>query len=291
MHAEPTTFGLKLLGSYAEMRRGHARLAGAVDDVAMGKISGAVGTFSALPPEVEAGVCEALGLRPEPLATQVVPRDRHAAFLGAIALVGAGLERLALEIRHLQRTEVAEVEEPFGKSQKGSSAMPHKRNPIRSERLVGLARLLRGHLVPAFENVSLWHERDISHSSVERIILPDSCLALDYMLHLASSLLQDLVVYEDRMRANLENSRGLLFSQALLLALVETGMLRDQAYRLVQQASRRAWEEKRELRDVALQTPTIVEALQPSGVERAFDVGHQLRHVDHLFERTLEGDS
>lgn len=288
MHAEPTTFGLKLLYAFAEIRRGRERLARAVDEVAIGKISGAVGTFSALPPEVEARVCEALGLRPEPLATQIVPRDRHAAFVAAVALLGTALERLATEIRHLQRTEVGEAEEPFGSSQKGSSSMPHKRNPIRSERLVGLARLLRGHVVPAFENVSLWHERDISHSSVERIILPDSCLALDYMLHLATTLVDDLVVYPERMRRNVEGSRGFLFSQALLLALVGTGMLRDQAYRLVQQASRRAWEDERQLREVALESSAIVEALGASGVERVFDLEHQLRHVERLFERVLE---
>jgi adenylosuccinate lyase len=285
VHAEPITFGLKLLFAWAELGRARRRLAAAVGEVAVGKLSGAVGTFAHLGPEVEAHVCGALGLRPEALATQVVGRDRHAAFVTAVALLGASLERLGVEIRHLQRTEVREVEEPFGSGQKGSSAMPHKRNPIRSERIVGLARLLRGHAVAALENVALWHERDISHSSVERVVLPDACLAADYVLDLAARTVDGLVVYPERMRANLEHGRGLVFSGTLLLLLVDAGLQRDEAYRLVQAASREVWDSGRELRQVALETPAIATRLGREAVERAFDLDHHLRHVDALFER------
>jgi adenylosuccinate lyase len=291
MHAEPITFGLKLLGLYAEVRRAEARLQRAVESVAVGKLSGAVGTFAHLGPEVEELVCERLGLRWEPVATQVVPRDRHAEFVASVALLGAGLERLGTEVRHLQRTEVQEVEEPFEPGQKGSSAMPHKRNPIRSERIVGLARLLRAHVVPALENVTLWHERDISHSSVERILLPDICLAADYMLDLATRMLDGLVVYPERMQRNLDSTGGLVFSQSLLLELVRAGLERDPAYRLVQDASRSAWESGRPLRDVALETRGVVDALGRAGVERVFDLQHHLRHVDRIFARGLGGDS
>ncbi len=290
MHAEPLTFGLKLLHWYAEMRRHRLRLGRAVDAVAVGKLSGAVGTFAALGPEVEARVCRALELGCEPLATQVVPRDRHAEFVAALALLGSGLERIATELRHLQRSEVGEVEEAFAARQKGSSSMPHKRNPIRSERLVGLARVLRSQVTPALENVALWHERDISHSAVERIILPDACLAADYMLALATQLVDGLVVRPERMRRNLESSRGLVFSQALLLALVGAGLLRDRAYRLVQEASRAAREGERSLRDVALETEGIEGVLGRAQVEKVFDLDHQLRHVDQLFARVLEAD-
>jgi adenylosuccinate lyase len=252
IHAEPMTFGLKLLHWYAELGRVEARLRAAVDAAAVGKMSGAVGTFAHLDPAVEARVCARLGIGCEALSTQVVPRDRHAGFLIALGFLGACLERIGTEIRHLHRTEVNEVEERFEAAQKGSSAMPHKRNPIRSERLVGLGRLLRSYTVPALENVSLWHERDISHSSIERVMLPDACLAADYMLDLATRLVDGLVVHADRMRANLDATRGLVFSQTLLLALVASGMLRDEAYRLVQRASRTAWENQVQLRDAAL---------------------------------------
>jgi adenylosuccinate lyase len=285
VHAEPITFGLKMLYAWAELGRARRRLAAAVDEVSIGKLSGAVGTFAHLGPEVEARVCAGLGLRPEPLATQVVGRDRHAAFVGAVALVGACLERLAVEIRHLQRTEVREAEEPFGSGQKGSSAMPHKRNPIRSERIVGLARLLRGQAVAALENVALWHERDISHSSVERVILPDACLAADYILDLAARTVDGLVIYPERMRRNLELGHGLVYSGTLLLALVEAGLQRDEAYRLVQSASQQVWETGRELRDLALETPAIAGRLGRARLERVFDLEHHLRHVDALFER------
>ncbi len=290
MHAEPLTFGLKLLHAYAELRRTRMRLQRAVDDVGYGKLSGSVGTFAHLGPGIEAHVCRSLGLRCEPVATQVVPRDRHAAFVAALALLGSFLERMGTEVRHLQRSEVQEAEEPFGALQKGSSSMPHKRNPIRSERLVGLARVLRSHVVPALENVALWHERDISHSSAERVILPDACLAADYLLDLATRMFDRLMVYPERMQQNLESNRGLVFSQGLLLELVRGGMLRDDAYRLVQAASRTAWEESRPLRDVALETEAIVDALGRETVERVFDLKHHLRNVDVLFERVLKSE-
>ena len=288
IHAEPITFGLKLLFARAEIARARLRLQAAVDEVATGKLSGAVGTFAHLPPEVEEFVCRALDLRAEPIATQVIGRDRHAAFLTSVALLGASLERLATEIRHLQRTEVGEAEEPFGRGQKGSSAMPHKRNPIRSERITGLARLLRGYALAGIENVALWHERDISHSSVERVVLPDACLAADYALDLMARTLDGLVVYPERMRANLDATRGLVFSQTLLLELVASGMQRDEAYRLVQTASRVVVEGGRPLRDVALETPAITERLGRDRVGRLFDLAHHLRHVDVLFERVRE---
>lgn len=287
IHAEPMTFGLKLLHWYAEIGRVERRLRQAAADAAVGKLSGAVGTFAHLGPQVEEHVCNALGLQREALATQVVPRDRHAGFLVALAFLGACLERIATEIRHLQRTEVNEVEESFGAAQKGSSSMPHKRNPIQSERLVGLGRLLRSYTVPALENIALWHERDISHSSIERVMLPDACLVADYMLDLATKLVDGLVVRDDSMRRNLEATRGLVFSQTLLLELVGSGMSRDEAYRLVQRCSRVAWEAGRQLHEVAQETGAIVEALDREGVERVFDLSYNLRHVDLLFERAL----
>ncbi|MGH8871487.1 MAG: adenylosuccinate lyase [Acidimicrobiia bacterium] len=248
--AEPTTFGLKLAGWAFELARDHNRLREARRMVAVGKISGAVGTYAHVPPEVEQHVCAALGLEVEPASTQVTGRDRHADYLQTIALIGASIERMATEIRHLQRSEVAEVSEPFGLGQKGSSAMPHKRNPVLSERLTGMARLLRGYAQVGLENVALWHERDISHSSAERVVLPDASIALHYMLVEFTSLVEGLVVDADRMRANLETTRGLVFSQAVLLALVEKGMSRDQAYRIVQGHAMTAWDEGQELEDL-----------------------------------------
>jgi adenylosuccinate lyase len=285
IHAEPITFGLKLLVAEAEIRRTRSRLEAAVAGVAMGKLSGAVGTFAHLDPDIEAEVCRRLGVQPDPVATQIVARDRHAAFLAQVALLGASLERLAVEIRHLQRTEVGEAEEPFARGQKGSSAMPHKRNPIRSERIVGLARLLRGYAVAGFENVALWHERDISHSSVERVVLPDACLAADYALDLMTRTIDGLVVYPERMRANLDATRGLVFSGTLLLELVAAGMARDEAYRLVQAASRTVVEGRGTLRDVAFATPALCDGLAPGALERVFDLDHHLRHVDAIFAR------
>jgi adenylosuccinate lyase len=290
MHAEPLTFGLVLLGAWLEMSRARQRLQRAVDSISSAKLSGAVGTCAHLGPDLESEVAAALGLQVEPLATQVVPRDRHAEFMASLALLGAGLERLGVEIRHLQRSEVQEAEEPFTAGQKGSSAMPHKRNPIRSERLVGLARLLRGYLVTSLENVALWHERDISHSSAERVVLPDACLAADYMLHVATGVVDGLVVYPERMRANLAANWGLVYSGALLLALVQSGMERDPAYRLVQTASRTAWETQQPLQAVAAATPAIAARLAPARLAQVFDLRYHLRHVDALFARALAAE-
>jgi adenylosuccinate lyase len=256
VHAEPTTFGVKLAGFAMEARRNADRLEQAFAQVAVGAVSGAVGTYSVTEPAFEERVLARLGLEREPVSTQVVARDRHAELLQAIALAGAGLERLATEIRHLQRTEVREVEEPFRSgSQKGSSAMPHKRNPITTERITGLARILRGNASAAVENVALWHERDISHSGAERVILPDSTILLDYMQHLAIRVVRGMVVHEDRMRANLDITCGALFSQRVLLALVDTGLTRDEAYRIVQETAQRAWDERIPLRDLLAARP------------------------------------
>jgi adenylosuccinate lyase len=248
--AEPTTFGLKLAGWAFELARDHARLVQAREMVAVGKISGAVGTYAHVPPEVEQHVCEALGLEVEPASTQVTARDRHAQYLQTIALIGASMERMATEIRHLQRSEVGEVREAFGSGQKGSSAMPHKRNPIMSERMTGMARLLRGYAQVGLENVALWHERDISHSSAERVVLPDASIALHYMLVKFNALVRDLVVDAERMTANLESTRGLVFSQAVLLALVDKGLSRDEAYRIVQGHAMTAWDNGQDLREL-----------------------------------------
>ena len=255
--AEPTTFGLKMASWAFELARDHTRLQEARSTVAVGKISGAVGTYAHVPPEVERHVCDALGLEPESASTQVTARDRHAQYLQTIALIGASIERMATEIRHLQRSEVAEVREAFGKGQKGSSAMPHKRNPILSERMTGMARLLRGYAQVGLENVALWHERDISHSSAERVVLPDASIALHYMLVKFNGLIGDLVVDDDRMIANLESTRGLVFSQAVLLALIDTGMTRDQAYRIVQAHAMKAWDSGESLQGLLAADPSV----------------------------------
>src|SRR3954447_17989354 len=244
VHAEPTTFGLRLAGFAFEADRNLHRLQRAVEQIAVGKMSGAVGTYASVPPTVEARVMEALGLRREDASTQVVPRDRHAELLSAIALAGAGLERFATEVRNLQRTEIREVEEPFGAGQKGSSAMPHKRNPILSERVSGLARVLRGYAHTGYENVALWHERDISHSGAERVVLPDATIVIDYMQHLGTRLISGMTIHEERMEANLESTYGALYSQRALTALVEPGLERDAAYRIVQEAAQKAWDEQ-----------------------------------------------
>ena len=255
--AEPTTFGLKLAGWAFELARDHTRLQEARSTVAVGKISGAVGTYAHVPPEVEHHVCDSLGLEAEPASTQVTARDRHAQYLQTIALIGASIERMATEIRHLQRSEVAEVREAFGKGQKGSSAMPHKRNPILSERMTGMARLLRGYAQVGLENVALWHERDISHSSAERVVLPDASIALHYMLVKFNAVVRDLVVDADRMRSNLESTRGLVFSQAVLLALIDNGMTRDQAYRIVQSHAMTAWDNGQSLEELMAGDPAV----------------------------------
>jgi adenylosuccinate lyase len=281
VHAEPTTFGVKLAGFAFEAHRNATRLERAFEQVAVGALSGAVGTYAATSPEFEARVLARLGLRREDVSTQIVPRDRHAEVLSAIALAGAGLERFATEVRHLQRTEVREVQEAFRSGQKGSSAMPHKRNPIKSEQISGLARVLRGNAQAALENVALWHERDISHSSVERVILPDSTTLIDYLQHRTIALARDMTVDAERMQANLELTHGALFSQRILLALVEAGSSRDEAYRVVQELAQRAWDEATPLRDL-LAADERASGLE---LEEIFDYGHYLRHAEDIVAR------
>lgn len=282
--AEPTSFGLKLATWAFELERAHRRLAAARSAVAVGKLSGAVGTYAHCPPEVEAFVCDRLGLAIEPASSQVTMRDRHAELLSTIALTGASIERFATEVRHLQRSEVGEVREPFRSGQKGSSAMPHKRNPIRSERMTGMARLLRGYAQVGLENVALWHERDISHSSAERVALPDACLALDYMLDTFTGVVEGLVVDGERMLENLDDTRGLVFSQALLLALVEEqGLDRDAAYRIVQRNALRAWDEKRQLRQLVEDDPDV--RLSSQTIDRCFSTGRFLDNAGVVFDR------
>lgn len=282
MHAEPTTFGLKLAVWYDELRRHRSRLRQAIDEIAVGKISGAVGTHAHVSPELEEEVCAALSLGVEPASTQIVQRDRHAFFLAVLAGLGASLEKFGIEIRHLQRTEVAEVEEPFKSGNQGSSAMPHKRNPHASERLCGLARLLRGYSLGALENVALWHERDISHSSVERVIFPDSCIVLDYMLGLTHEILSELVVYPERMEENLGRTGGLIYSQQVLLALVDAGMDRQEAYRLIQ---RHAHTSDRSFRDALADDDVVRSHISEAVLDSAFEAKAQLRYVDATFER------
>jgi len=285
IHAEPITFGAKLAGWAFELERDRGRLTRALEGMRVGKLAGAVGTYGGGDPEVERTACERLGLVPEPVATQVVPRDRHAELLSVLALVGASLERFATEIRHLARTELREVQEPFGSGQKGSSAMPHKRNPVVAERICGLARIVRAAAAVGLENVALWHERDISHSSAERVVLPDAFLALDYMLDRFAWLVYGLVVDAARMRRNLEASHGLVFSQRVLLALVAAGVSRDEAYRLVQRNALAAWDEERDFREFAAADPEIAARLDADAFAEAFDLHDALRHVDVLFER------
>jgi adenylosuccinate lyase len=285
VHAEPMTFGLKLAGWAFELDRARRRLSRALETMRVGKLSGAVGTYAATDPELERLACERLGLEPDPVSTQIVQRDRHAELLAALALVAASLEKFALEIRHLARTEVAEVAEPFGKGQKGSSAMPHKRNPVVAERICGLARVVRANALVGLENVALWHERDISHSSAERVVIPDSFLALDYMLDRFAWLVEWLDVRPERMRRNLESGRGLFFSQRLLLALVESGLPRGEAYRIVQRHALRAHEEEQDVRELVRADEQIAGRVD---LDRIFDLGWYTRHVDVVFERLGE---
>jgi adenylosuccinate lyase len=285
VHAEPTTFGLKLAVWAFELDRARKRVADALEGLRVGKLSGAVGNYAATDPELERLACERLGLEPAPASTQVLQRDRHAAVLGALALAAASLEKFALEIRHLARTEVREVEEPFGRGQKGSSAMPHKRNPVVAERICGLARVVRAASVVGLENVALWHERDISHSSAERVVVPDAFLALDYMLDRFAWLVEGLVVRPERMRRNLEAGHGLFFSQRVLLALIAAGFERDAAYRIVQRNAMRAWDEERDFRSLVESDPEITAALSPDALVDAFDLGAYTRHVDVVFQR------
>jgi adenylosuccinate lyase len=294
VHAEPTTFGLKLLVFHAEMARQAVRLDRAIDEAAVGKISGAVGTFAHLPPDLEEAVCARLGIGFEPAATQVVQRDRHAAFVSALALVASSLDKLAVELRHLARTEVREVQEEFGAGQKGSSAMPHKRNPWRLENVSGLARVVRGYASAALENTALWHERDISNSSVERVILPDACTIVDFALQRTASLVESLLVFPERMRENLELTRGLAFSGTLLLALAEKGLSREDAYALVQRHAMETWDSGGDFRERILGDAEIGAVVSKEEIDRAFSLEQALRHVDAIFERTLArtgGDS
>ncbi|HZR93270.1 MAG TPA: adenylosuccinate lyase [Gaiellaceae bacterium] len=282
VHAEPTTFGLKLAGWAFELERGRRRLASALESMRVGKLSGAVGTYAATDPELERLVCERLGLEPAPASTQILQRDRHAELLAALAVLASSLDKFALEIRLLARTEVREVEEPFGPGQKGSSAMPHKRNPVTAERICGLARVVRAAALVGFENVALWHERDISHSSAERVVVPDAFLALDYMLDRFTWLVDGLVVRPERMRRNLDSSHGLFFSQRVLLALVESGLPRDEAYAIVQRHAMRAWEEERPFRELLAGDPGLAGRLD---LDRVFDLDAYTRHADAIFER------
>ncbi len=287
IHAEPTTFGLKLLNWYAEMERNATRFAAAAEDMRVGKLSGAVGTFGHLKPEHEERICARLGLKPAPVATQVIQRDRHAAYIATLAIIGSTLDKIAVEIRHLQRTEVREAQEYFSEKQKGSSAMPHKKNPITSEQISGLARVLRGNSQAAMENIPLWHERDISHSSVERVIFPDSTILVDYLLAKTADLVDRLLVYPERMKKNLEFTGGLIFSGQLLLDLAEAGMLREDAYKLVQSHAVRAWKEDLNFRDEVSRDPGITKLLSAEKLAKTFDYSRQLGNVDAIFTRVL----
>ena len=285
VHAEPITFGLKLAVWWDEMRRNRRRLARAREEIAVGKISGPVGTHATVSPSIEASVCEKLGIKAAPVSNQILQRDRHAQFVTTLAIVAASLEKFATEVRGLQRTEIREVEEPFSEGQTGSSSMPHKRNPELSERVCGLARLVRGHAVTALENVALWGERDISHSSAERVILPDSCMALDYVLDLFSGVMRGLRVYPERMRQNMESTRGLVFSQRVLLALIESGMSREDAYDIVQQCSAASWNQGEDFRDTLRGHSEVSARLSSSALDDLFDYGYYVRHIGEIFRR------
>lgn len=289
IHAEAYSMGLKFALWFEETKRNIERLDAAIKSVACGKISGAVGTFDHLPPQVEEFVCEKLGLTPEPVATQVVQRDRHAQFLSTLAIIGSSLEKIAIEIRHLQRTEVLEAEEYFSKGQKGSSAMPHKRNPIISERITGIARILRSNSIAALENVALWHERDISHSSAERIIIPDSCIALNYALNLMIKLIDNLIIYPENMISNLNITRGLIFSQKVLLKLTEKGMSREDAYKLVQENSMKVWQNKNlNLKDELVSSDELKKFLTKEEIDEIFNPEKMLPNLDYIFSRSVE---
>jgi len=288
IHAEPVTFGLKLASWYAEMDRNRRRLAAARKNIATGAISGAVGTFANIDPAVEDYVCEKLGLQPEPVSTQVIPRDRHAEYFSVLAIIASSIERIAVEIRHLQRTEVLEAEEFFSKGQKGSSAMPHKRNPILTENLTGQARYIRSFAIPAMENVALWHERDISHSSVERYIGPDATVALDFSLRRLSGLIEKLVVYPENMLKNLNQMRGLVFSQKILLDLTQAGVSREDAYRMVQRNAMKVWQEGKDFQEELLADHDVVTALGAAKIRESFDLNYHLKHVDTIFKRVFK---
>ncbi|MBM1688848.1 adenylosuccinate lyase [Sulfitobacter geojensis] len=287
IHAEPTTMGLTFARFYAEMDRNLARLRTARDEIATGAISGAVGTFANIDPAIEEHVCEKLGLKPEPISTQVIPRDRHAAFFACLGVVGSSIENIATEIRHMQRTEVLEAEEFFSAGQKGSSAMPHKRNPVLTENLTGLARLCRMAVVPAMENVALWHERDISHSSVERNIGPDTTVTLDFALSRLTGVIDKLVIYPDNMLANMNKFRGLVMSQRVLLALTQAGVSREDAYKLVQRNAMKVWEEGKDFKTELLADEDVLKSLSAEEIEEKFDLGYHTKHVDTIFKRVF----
>ncbi|WP_457621312.1 adenylosuccinate lyase [Persephonella sp.] len=288
VHAEPMVFGLKFALWYEEMKRNRERLVKARDVVSVGAISGAVGTYSNIPPEIEKYALEFLDLKVEPVSNQVVQRDRHAEFMTAMAITASSLEKIAVEIRHLQRTEVLEAQEPFRKGQRGSSAMPHKKNPITCERITGLARVIRANAVPAMENIALWHERDISHSSVERVVMPDSAIALDYILHLTKNVLSGLVVYPERMKRNMDLSKGLYFSSKVLVALVEKGLSRDEAYDIVQRNAMKAWDtEGLMFKDALLSDQEVTSRLSPEEIDKIFDVNEFIKNVPHIYERVF----
>jgi adenylosuccinate lyase len=285
VHAEPTSFGMKMALFFAEMKRNMERFERAAEEIRVGKLSGAVGTFAHIPPEVEQYTCEELGLEPAPISTQILQRDRHAHYMSVLALVGATLEKMAVEVRHLQRSEVREAEESFGKGQKGSSAMPHKRNPVGSENITGCARLLRGYMTSAYDNVALWHERDISHSSVERVILPDATTLLNYALRRLAGIIDRLEVYPENMRENMETTHGLVFSQRLLLMLIDTGLSREEAYDMVQPRAMQSWEESRSFREIVEEDDEITSHLSDEDIDEAFDPNYHLRNVDRIYER------
>jgi len=287
IHAEPVTFGLKFALWYAEMERNLKRMEDAIEAISYGKISGAVGTFANIPPDMEEFACERLGLKPAPISTQIIQRDRHAQFFSTIAIIGSTLEKIATEIRHLQRTEVLEAMEPFGKGQKGSSAMPHKKNPILSENITGLARLLRGYCLSALENVALWHERDISHSSVERVIGPDATIVLDFALARLTRVIEGLVVFPENMQKNLDLTKGLWHSQGVLLALVDKGVARDTAYGWVQRNALKVWDGKEDFKDLLKKDEDVVRVLGADAIDGLFDLSHHLKYVDTIFERVF----
>ena len=287
VHAEVTTFGMKLAVWYDEMRRNRERMKKAAEGVSMGKISGAVGTFAHLDPDVEALVCQRMGLKAAPISTQTLQRDRHAEYLSAIAIVGSSLDKFATEIRHLQRTEVREAEEPFAAGQKGSSAMPHKRNPVKCEQISGLSRVLRGYAVTAMENVALWHERDISHSSAERVILPDATSVLCYMLRAMTKIIAKMVVYPEHMLRNIELTRGLAYSGQLLLDLTRKGVLREDAYRWIQRCAMKVWDEDKDFLRVLQEDPEIAKVLTREEIQSAVNPDHQLRNIDEIFSRVF----
>ena len=285
VHAEPTTFGVKMAVLYEEFRRNHDRIASAVESVSYGKFSGAVGTYSNIDPEIERRVCKKLGLKPDPISTQVIQRDRHAEFMAALAICAGSLDKLATEIRHLQRTEVREVEEPFQKGQKGSSAMPHKRNPILCERISGISRVVKANMNVALDDMTLWHERDISHSSAERIILPDSTIGLDYLIHRMIFVMENLHVYPQNMLANISRSGGLFYTQSLMLALVDKGLSRDQAYKLVQDIAMRVWACEGSLLELCRKDPAVAEKFASDELDDIFDLGRYMKNIDYIYKK------